>query len=136
MEDWYHVFVVYRIDHWIQRTEPEAPTHELITIKEVLRTAGEAAAEIERLRALNSDKGCDYFFNLPSTIRTGGSASFVVTETGRSSARALFRAPHRASPSYGVLPWIALDPTQMLALDDTPAFGGDRTACLEWPDGN
>lgn len=55
---WIHKYVVYRVDHYLWREGASIDT--LITIKEVVDTAAEAMAEVERLSGLKGGEGSEY----------------------------------------------------------------------------
>lgn len=61
MDNWYHLFVVYRYDRAALEDE-SVPTSHAITIKEIFRSEEEAIREVDRLNELNRDKGCEYSF--------------------------------------------------------------------------
>lgn len=61
MGAWHHLYVVYRCDRSVLE-DTGAPTDHAITIKEILTSEEEAAREVDRLKALNKDKGCEYSF--------------------------------------------------------------------------
>ncbi len=61
MGTWQHLYVVYRCDRAALAHE-SAATDLVITIKEILPSEEEAVREVERLNALNRDKGCEYGF--------------------------------------------------------------------------
>src|SRR5215468_6547674 len=54
-----HVYAVVRIDLW---PEPEDNWQDRVTVKEILWSLDDAKAEVDRLNALNSVKGCHYFW--------------------------------------------------------------------------
>lgn len=68
---WQHVFVVYRFDR--DRWNEVAPStiNNAITIKEVLQTEEEAAAEIERLETLKAANDCEYYFQCAKLYPNG-----------------------------------------------------------------
>lgn len=60
---WIHRFVVYRIDRYaFEAPGPSLEPSQAVTIKEIVDTAEEAAAEVERLTQLNAEKGCEYYW--------------------------------------------------------------------------
>jgi len=61
MGTWHHLYVVYRCDRSVLQDE-SVPTDHAITIKEILRSEEEAIREVDRLNALNREKGCEYSF--------------------------------------------------------------------------
>ena len=69
-EDGYAVLRVDAVDElspsrlWV---EPGS----FVTVKEVLATQEEAEREVERLTALNADKGCLYFWQFTRVFREG-----------------------------------------------------------------
>jgi hypothetical protein len=65
------VYAVVRVD---QFHSPDTPWEHRITVKEVVTDAGLAQAEVDRLNALNKDKGCVYFKQMTRLFAEGESA--------------------------------------------------------------
>lgn len=61
MGTWHHLYVVYRCERSMLRDE-SVPMDHAVTIKEILRSEEEAIREVDRLNALNENKGCEYSF--------------------------------------------------------------------------
>ena len=79
------LFAVLRLDRPFDedlRRVFDEPTH-YITVKEVLPTWEEAEQEVQRLSALNAEKGCVYFASLARYFPDGrrGSSEARVPET-------------------------------------------------------
>ncbi|MCK6524642.1 hypothetical protein L6R49_24815 [Myxococcota bacterium] len=72
---WKHLYVVFRVEgdsvSFSQGQDPNL----FITIKEIVDTADEAAAEVKRLDALNSGKGCRYIFQSAKYFAGSGPSS-------------------------------------------------------------
>lgn len=58
---WIHKFVIYRVDHFLEREGRDWPK-DLVTIKEVVDTEAEAIAEVQRLQALKNIEMIEYLW--------------------------------------------------------------------------
>jgi hypothetical protein len=62
-----HVYPIVRIDTPIDQTDPT----QKITVVKVLTSQSEAEAEVSRLRSVNADKSCLYFYCTSRLIAQG-----------------------------------------------------------------
>lgn len=58
---WTHLYVVYRIDHFLLEEGAVEDLADAVTIKEILPSEEEAIREVERLNALRNARS-EYFF--------------------------------------------------------------------------
>lgn len=54
-----HLYAIIRVDAF---HDDQIPIHQKIAVKEIVTTELAAETEVERLNALNKEKGCYYFW--------------------------------------------------------------------------